>query len=164
VAEEITFDEKTTGAGNDIEQATNMARAMVCEWGMSERMGPLAFGKKEGEVFLGRDMASTQTYSEQTAREIDSEVRRIVNEQYERAKKILLERREALGKIADALLEHETLDLADVDNLLAGGVITRAPPPRSPPPPVDPGDKDKVKKGGILGGLGGVPKPEPGKA
>jgi cell division protease FtsH len=165
VAEEITFDEKTTGAGNDIEQATNMARSMVCEWGMSERMGPLAFGKKEGEVFLGRDMASTQTYSEQTAREIDSEVRRIVNEQYERTKKILLERREALGKIADALLEHETLDLADVDLLLAGGSITRAPPTRSPPPPAaEKGEPEKVKKGGILGGLGGLTKPEAGKA
>ena len=165
VAEELTFGQKTTGAGNDIEQATNMARAMVCEWGMSERMGPLAFGKKEGEVFLGRDMASTQTYSEQTAREIDSEVRRIVNEQYERAKKILLERRESLDKIADALLEYETLDLADVDVLLAGGAINRPPPPKSPPPPsATTGEKEKAKKGGILGGLGGLPKAEPGKA
>jgi cell division protease FtsH len=165
VAEEITFGQKTTGAGNDIEQATNMARAMVCEWGMSERMGPLAFGKKEGEVFLGRDMASTQTYSEQTAREIDSEVRRIVNEQYERAKKVLLERREGLDKIAEALLEYETLDLADVDVLLAGGAISRPPPIKSPPPSsTATGDKDKAKKGGILGGLGGLSKPEPGKA
>ncbi|MBS1109006.1 MAG: rane protease FtsH catalytic subunit, partial [Anaeromyxobacteraceae bacterium] len=164
VAEELTFGQKTTGAGNDIEQATNMARAMVCEWGMSERMGPLAFGKKEGEVFLGRDMASTQTYSEQTAREIDSEVRRIVNEQYERAKKILLERRESLDKIADALLEYETLDLADVDVLLAGGTINRPPPPKSPPPSATTGEKEKAKKGGILGGLGGLPKAEPGKA
>ena len=102
--------------------------------GHERALGPLAFGKKEGEVFLGRDMASTQTYSEQTAREIDAEVRRIVNEQYERAKKILLERREALDKIADALLEYETLDLADVDVLLAGGTINRPPPPKSPPP------------------------------
>jgi len=164
VAEEITFGQKTTGAGNDIEQATNMARAMVCEWGMSDRMGPLAFGKKEGEVFLGRDMASTQTYSEQTAREIDAEVRRIVTEQYERAKKILLERRESLDKIAEALLEYETLDLADVDVLLAGGTINRPPPPKSPPPPAATGDKEKAKKGGLLGGLGGLPKAEPGKA
>jgi len=110
-------------------------------------------------------MASTQTYSEQTAREIDSEVRRIVNEQYERTKKILLERREALGKIAEALLEHETLDLADVDNLLAGGSITRAPPTKSPPPPVaDKDEPEKARKGGILGGLGGLAKPEAGKA
>jgi cell division protease FtsH len=163
VAEEIVFGQKTTGAGNDIEQATNMAHSMVCEWGMSERMGPLAFGKKEGEVFLGRDMAHTQTYSEQTALEIDAEVRRIVTEQYERAKRILTENREALDKIADALLEHETLDLADVDALLAGGSITRPPPPKSPPP-ADRPDQQKTKKPGLLDALGGMAKPEPGKA
>jgi cell division protease FtsH len=137
---------------------------MVCEWGMSDRMGPLAFGKKEGEVFLGRDMASTQTYSEQTAREIDAEVRRIVTEQYERARVILLEKRESLDKIAEALLEHETLDLADVDLLLSGGAIERPPPPTSPPPPAPAGEKEKARKGGLLGGLGGLPKAEPGKA
>jgi len=164
VAEEIVFGQKTTGAGNDIEQATNMARAMVCEWGMSDRMGPLAFGKKEGEVFLGRDMASTQTYSEQTAREIDAEVRRIVTEQYERATKILNEHRKELDKIADALLEYETLDLADVDVIMAGGNITRPPPPKAPPPPPERGEKDKVKKPGLLDALGGLPKAEPGKA
>ena len=163
VAEEIVFGQKTTGAGNDIEQATNMARAMVCEWGMSDRMGPLAFGKKEGEVFLGRDMASTQTYSEQTAREIDAEVRRIVTEQYERATKILNERRTELDKIAEALLEYETLDLADVDVIMAGGTISRPPPPKSPPAP-DRGEKDKAKKPGLLDALGGLPKAEPGKA
>ena len=78
--------------------------------------------------------------------------------------KILLERREGLDKIAEALLEHETLDLADVDHLLAGGSITRPPPPKAPPPSADKGEKEKAKKGGILGGLGGVPKAEPGKA
>jgi cell division protease FtsH len=164
VAEEIVFGQKTTGAGNDIEQATNMARAMVCEWGMSDRMGPLAFGKKEGEVFLGRDMASTQTYSEQTAREIDAEVRRIVTEQYERATRILNERRGELDKIADALLEYETLDLADVDVIMAGGTISRPPPPKSPPPGADRGEKDRSKKPGLLDALGGLPKAEPGKA
>ncbi|HVP67835.1 MAG TPA: ATP-dependent zinc metalloprotease FtsH [Anaeromyxobacteraceae bacterium] len=163
VAEEIVFGQKTTGAGNDIEQATNMARAMVCEWGMSDRMGPLAFGKKEGEVFLGRDMASTQTYSEQTAREIDAEVRRIVTEQYERAKTVLNERRQELDKIAEALLEHETLDLADVDVIMAGGTISRPPPPKAPPPS-ERGDKDKARKPGLLDALGGLPKAEPGKA
>jgi len=163
VAEEIVFGQKTTGAGNDIEQATNMARAMVCEWGMSDRMGPLAFGKKEGEVFLGRDMASTQTYSEQTAREIDAEVRRIVTEQYERATKILNDHRQEVDKIAEALLEYETLDLADVDVIMAGGNITRPPPPKSPPPS-DRGEKEKAKKPGLLDALGGLPKAEPGKA
>ncbi len=99
---------------------------MVCEWGMSEKMGPLAFGKKEGEVFLGREMTTTQGYSEQTAQDIDAEVRRIVTEQYERAKKVLVEHREQLARIADALLEYETLDAADIDVLMAGGTITRA--------------------------------------
>jgi cell division protease FtsH len=162
VAEEITFGQRTTGAGNDIEVATNLARSMVCEWGMSERMGPLAFGKKEGEVFLGRDMASVQTYSEETARDIDSEVRRIVTEQYQRAKKVLMDNQATLERIAAALLEHETLDAADIDKLMAGGTIDRAPPPK--PPAAPSADKEKARKPGLLDALGGVPKPEPGKA
>jgi cell division protease FtsH len=161
IAEEITFSQKTTGAGNDIEVATNLARSMVCEWGMSEKMGPLAFGKKEGEVFLGRDMAAIQTYSEQTAREIDSEVRRIVTEQYERARKVLLDNQGMLNRIADALLEYETLDTGDIDKLMAGGTIERPPPAR--PPAATPPEKEKPRKPGLLDGLG-VPKPEPGKA
>jgi cell division protease FtsH len=162
IAEELTFDQKTTGAGNDIEVATHLARSMVCEWGMSEKMGPLAFGKKEGEVFLGRDMASVQTYSEQTAREIDTEVRRIVTEQYERAKKVLLDNLPTLRRIAEALLEYETLDAGDIDKLMAGGSIERPPPARPPAAPA--GEKEKPRKPGLLDALGGVPKPEPGKA
>jgi cell division protease FtsH len=127
IAEEIVFTQKTTGAGNDIEVATNLARSMVCEWGMSN-LGPLAYGKKEGEVFLGREMSAVKTFSEQTAREIDAEVHRIVTEQYERAKKVLLEHRPTLDKIADALIEYETLDTADIDLVVAGGSISRAPP------------------------------------
>jgi cell division protease FtsH len=161
VAEEITFRQRTTGAGNDIEVATNLARSMVCEWGMSERMGPLAFGKKEGEVFLGRDMASVQSYSEETARDIDAEVRRIVTEQYQRARQVLLENRPTLERIAGALLEHETLDAADIDKLMAGGHIDRTPPAK--PPAAPPADKEKARKPGLLDALG-VPKPEPGKA
>jgi cell division protease FtsH len=162
IAEEITFGQKTTGAGNDIEVATNLARSMVCEWGMSEKMGPLAFGKKEGEVFLGRDMASVQTYSEQTAREIDAEVRRIVTEQYERARKVLLDNQGTLNRIAEALLEHETLDTSDIEKLMAGGSIERPPPTRPPPAPTG-AEKEKARKPGLLDALG-VPKPEPGKA
>ena len=162
IAEEIVFGQKTTGAGNDIEQATNLARAMVCEWGMSDRMGPLAFGKKEGEVFLGREMQAVQGYSEQTAREIDAEVRRIVTEQYERAKKVLLDNQAMLNKIADALLEHETLDSSDIDVIMSGGTINRPPPPKAPAAPA--ADKEKAKRPGILDAITGVPKPEPGKA
>ncbi len=163
VAEEISFDQKTTGAGNDIEQATHLARAMVCEWGMSEKLGPLAFGKKEGEVFLGREMGAVQTYSEQTARDIDSEVRRIVTDQYQRAKQILLEKRQLLDKIAGALIEYETLDASDIDVIMGGGIIDRPPPVKTPPgPPPDKGAEKK--KTGLLEGLGGMPKPEPGRA
>ncbi len=162
VAEEISFDQKTTGAGNDIEQATHLARAMVCEWGMSEKMGPLAFGKKEGEVFLGREMGAVQTYSEQTARDIDAEVRRIVTEQYQRARQILLDNRALLDKIAGALIEYETLDASDIDVIMAGGTIDRPPPQKTPPGP--PGKDAEKRKTGLLEGLGGLPKPEPGRA
>jgi cell division protease FtsH len=164
IAEEITFGQKTTGAGNDIEQATHLARAMVCEWGMSEKLGPLALGKKEGEVFLGREIQTVSAVSEQTAREIDAEVRRIVMEQYERAKKVLLENQAMLNKIAETLLEYETIDAADIDVLMAGGSIARPPPPKAPPAPSDGKGAEKAKKPGLLDALGGLPKAEPGKA
>jgi cell division protease FtsH len=153
LAEEITFSQKTTGAGNDIEVATNLARSMVCEWGMSEKMGPLAFGKKEGEVFLGREMGSVQTFSEQTAKDIDAEVRRIVHEQYDRAKRVLLENRVLLDKIADSLIEYETLDAADVDVIMAGGSLNRPPPPKA----ITAAAADKGKRGGLLDAVSGVP-------
>ena len=119
VAEEITFNQRTTGASNDIERATQLARRMVCEWGMSENMGPLSFGKREEQVFLGRDIAQHRDYSEQTAIRIDNEVRRIVEDNYERARLILTENVAVLTKIAEDLLERETLDLKDVDKIIA---------------------------------------------
>jgi len=161
IAEEITFGQKTTGAGNDIEVATNLAHSMVCEWGMSEKMGPLAFGRKEGEVFLGREMTTQQHYSEQTAKDIDAEVRRIVTEQYERAKRVLVDNQPMLNKIAEALLEYETIDASDIDILMAGGSINRPPPIKSNPP--GPPVAEKVKKPGLLDTIP-VPKVEPGKA
>ncbi|HEX9289996.1 MAG TPA: cell division protein FtsH, partial [Anaeromyxobacteraceae bacterium] len=161
IAEEITFGQKTTGAGNDIEVATNLAHSMVCEWGMSEKMGPLAFGRKEGEVFLGREMTTQQHYSEQTAKDIDAEVRRIVTEQYERAKRVLVDNQAMLNKIAEALLEYETIDASDIDILMAGGSINRPPPIKSNPP--GPPVAEKVKKPGLLDTIP-VPKVEPGKA
>jgi cell division protease FtsH len=159
IAEEITFSERTTGAGNDIERATDMARRMVCEWGMSDKMGPLAFGRKEGEVFLGREMAVQQTYSEQTARDIDGEIHRIVSEQYERARKILLERKDALERIAAALLEHETLDAPDIDVLMAGGAISRPPPVKAMATTV----VDRTREAAPGGDAVGV-RPAPGPA
>ncbi len=128
IAEEIIFGQKTTGAGNDIEVATDLARKMVCEWGMSDKLGPLAYGKPQTEVFLGREMGQHADYSAQTAVEIDAEVRRLVMENYERAKQVLLANLDKLKAIAEALLEFETIGTEDIDRLLAGGKIDRKPP------------------------------------
>src|SRR6185436_17856611 len=111
VAEELVLNHITTGAGNDIERATDLARKMVCEWGMSDKLGPLSFGKKEEQIFLGREFAQHSEYSQQTAIEIDGEVRRLVMENYERAKAVLLANLDKLKAIAEGLLEYETLDI-----------------------------------------------------
>src|SRR4030095_15431811 len=114
VAEELYLKKMTTGAGNDLEQATDMARRMVCEWGMSETMGPLTFGKKEEQIFLGREIAQHQDYSESTASLIDKEVKRLVLEGYERARDILSTNGDSLHRIARALLAREVLDADQV--------------------------------------------------
>jgi len=114
VAEELIFDDITTGAGNDIERATEMARKMVCEWGMSDEMGPLTFGKKEEQIFLGREIAQHRDYSESTAIKIDNEVKKLVVEANEKVHKLLSENLEALKALANALLEKETLSLEDI--------------------------------------------------
>jgi len=119
-AELLIFNQLTTGAGNDIERATEIARKMVCEWGMSEVLGPLTFGKKEEEIFLGREIAKHRDYSEQTAVEIDREVRRIVTAAAERAGIILSEKADKLHRLAEALLEHEILDGEEIDRVIAG--------------------------------------------
>ncbi len=117
-AEEIQFGEITSGAQNDIERVTSLARRMVTEWGMSERLGPLTFGARQDEVFLGRDIARQRNYSEEVAALIDEEVRRFVTEAHERALQILRDRREALDKIAEALLDKETLEGEELETLL----------------------------------------------
>jgi cell division protease FtsH len=117
-AEELILGHITTGAADDIEKATDWARKMVCEWGMSEKLGPMTFGKKEGEIFLGRDFSQLQDYSEHTAVEIDSEVRRIIQESYQQAKDLLATNVEILHKIAEALLEKEVLDGAEIEEIL----------------------------------------------
>ena len=128
IAEEVIFGQLTTGASNDIQKATDLARKMVCEWGMSEKLGPLHFGKREGEVFLGRDFGDAgKEYSEQTAIEIDSEVRKIVTANHERAKTILMSNLDKLKSLAEALLEFETVDGADIDTIFAGGRLERKP-------------------------------------
>ncbi len=128
VAEEIVFGQKTTGAGNDIERATELARSMVTEWGMSDVFGPLNFSSGKHEVFLGRDFSNNDHISEDTSMRIDAEIRRIVTQQYERAMKILTEHRKELEAIGEALLEHETIDGNDIDLLLRGERITRPVP------------------------------------
>ncbi len=117
-AEELFMGHLTTGAGNDIERATELARKMVCEWGMSERMGPLAFGKREEQIFLGREIAQHRDYSEKTAIEIDGEVHAIISNAYERARQHLDGHREALVRIAESLLERETIDNSEVKMLV----------------------------------------------
>ena len=118
VAEELVLEHMTTGAGNDIEKATNLARRMVCEWGMSEKLGPMTFGKKEEEIFLGRDFTQKVDYSENTAIEIDSEVRRIIQESYQRAKDLLKTNLRLLHKVAEKLLEKEVLDGSEIDAIV----------------------------------------------
>ena len=118
VAEEMVLKFITTGAGNDIERATDLARRMVCEWGMSEKLGPLTFGKKEQEIFLGREISQHRDYSEHTAIEIDNEVKRLVMENYERARTIIRTHMKALRALAEALLEKEVLDAPEIEKII----------------------------------------------
>ncbi len=120
VAERLVFDELSTGAANDIEKATELARKMVCEWGMSERLGPLSFGKKEEQIFLGREIATHRDYSEQTAQEIDKEVRGMVEKAEERATELLGANTDKLHLLASVLLEREILDGEEIDRILKG--------------------------------------------
>jgi len=140
-AEEIFLGHITTGAGNDIERATDIARNMVCEWGMSE-LGPLAYGKKDEAIFLGREIAQHRDFSEDTAVQIDKEVKRIVNSAYDRARNLLSSNRDVLERVAQALLEREVIDAAEVKLLMEGKPLPekpRTPPPQAPPAPsVDP--------------------------
>ena len=119
-AEELIFGQMTTGAGNDIERATALARKMVCEWGMSEKMGPVTFGKKEEQIFLGREISQHRDYSEATAMDIDTEVRRIVTEGYEKAKTLLTDNMDTMKRIAETLLEVESLNGEQLDALMNG--------------------------------------------
>jgi cell division protease FtsH len=161
IAEEIFMHHITTGAGNDIERATEMARKMVCEWGMSE-LGPMSFGKKEEQIFLGREIAQHRDYSEATAIRIDEQVRKLVDEGYMRARTIIEDKSDALGRIAEALLEREVLDGAEVKVLIDGGTLATST--RVKPTPPDGGEKQQVirPEGGkpVTGLLGGE-RPQP---
>ena len=161
IAEELLFGDINSGAASDIDSATDLAKAMVTEWGMSEKLGPLSFGAKQGEVFLGRDLGQQANYSEQTAQTIDGEVHAIVMSQYRRARGLLEKNLDRLTAIAKALLEYETLDGADLKVLMHGGTISRTLPSIriKTREQIDDerGRRDTASPGLILGG----PTPEP---
>ena len=138
VAEEICLGQMTTGAGNDIERATELARKMVCEWGMSEKMGPLTYGSKEEQVFLGKDFSQQKNFSDQTAKLIDQEVKALVMGGYEKACEIITEHRDSLEKMALALLDRETLNASEIKDIIAGKI-----------PPAD-GQETKTKPEGVV--------------
>ena len=165
VAEEICLGQMTTGAGNDIERATEMARKMVCEWGMSEKMGPLTYGSKEEQVFLGKDFSQQKNFSDQTAKLIDQEVKALVMSGYNNAHEILIENRDKLENLALALLDRETLGAKEIQDIVDG-----KEPPVDPPEDELSGDrirarsakpepKSKDDSEGIMGG--GLPDPHP---
>jgi cell division protease FtsH len=145
LAEEIFLNQMSTGAGNDIERATELARKMVCEWGMST-LGPLTFGKKEEQIFLGREIAQHRDYSEDTAIKIDQEVRRLVDSGYNTAKGLLADNKEVLTRIANALLDREVLDANEIKLLMEGKDL--------PPSKIPSKSDDGVQQ---------VLKPEPGR-
>jgi len=166
IAEELVFGKEniTTGAGGDIQQATGMARRMVTEYGFSDKLGPLRYNDSEEEVFLGHSVAQTKTVSDATAKIIDEEVRRLINEAEASARKILTEHRNHLDTIAEALLEYETLNGEEVNNLIAGKPIIR---PEDDDTPAEGGRKTSVPsaghkaKGASDTGPGGIGKPQP---
>lgn len=148
IAEELVLDELSTGAGNDIERATDMARKMVCEWGMSKKMGPLAFGQKEEQIFLGREFAQHKDFSEATARAIDEEVRRIVMESYDRATKLLKDNVKYLHLLTEELLVKETLEGSEVDKIIEGakGEVDKSKPRANGKAPEKEAAKKPAKK------------------
>jgi cell division protease FtsH len=156
IAEEVFLGVVSTGAGNDIERATELARQMVCEWGMSE-LGPLTFGKKEEQIFLGREISQHRDYSEDTAIKIDQEVRKLVTDGYNTAKRIILENKETLERIAKALMEREVLDAAELKIVVDGQNL----PPMPPLPPKDDAVQHVIKPDMQPGRAKGGERPAP---
>ena len=137
ISEEMVSGDISSGAAGDIQQATNMARAMVMQWGMSDRLGMVQYGDDDEYIFLGREMARAKVYSEFTAQEIDAEVKRIIDNSYKVAKDLITANADKLELIANSLLEYETLDGSQVEEIVKTGKLT-PPPPRSQPEPQEP--------------------------
>jgi cell division protease FtsH len=159
LAEELTNGGMTTGAGNDLERSTELARKMVCEWGMSDAMGPLTFGKKEEQIFLGREIAQHQDYSEDTAIRIDHEIKRFVTANYERAKSYLQDHRVALDKIAEELLAREVLDADQVRKIVAGEPLEPAKPATPPVASAEDPSRKPAKDRPVVAGIPPLNKP-----
>ena len=161
VAEEVVFGEMTTGAQDDIKRATSLARAMVCKLGMSKKLGPIAYGEDEENVFLGRDMTSHHdNYSDETARDIDREVRLLVDEQYDLCRRLLTENRDKLDRLAEALLERETLDSSEIDAAMEGRELP--PNQRVIIPTYSEKQKNRVDAKKRPASIFGAPKPATG--
>jgi cell division protease FtsH len=128
IAEEVFMGQMTTGASNDFERATTIARSMVTQWGMSDEMGTMVYGENEGEVFLGRSITTHKNVSEATLQKVDQEIRKIIDQQYSLAKKLILDNRDKVEAMAKALMEWETIDADQINDIMAGK------PPRPPKP------------------------------
>src|SRR5438132_883313 len=166
VAEELVFgpEKVTTGAAQDIQHATDVARRMVTQYGMSDTIGPIAIGDREAEIFLGREVVQRREISERTAELVDTEVKRILGDAYERAKAVLLERRAALDRLAAALLERETLDREEVEMVVAGKPLPPVPPPPAAPAAPSAEGTAREKTPAARGPVLGSPPPEPAGA
>ena len=161
IAEEITMNGMTTGAGNDLERSTELARKMVCEWGMSDAMGPLTFGKKEEQIFLGREIAQHQDYSEDTAIRIDHEIKRFVTSNYETARALLEQHKPALLRIAEELLAREVLDAEQVRRIVAGEPLEEHTPRNTAPTAEDGSKRPAKERPSIVSPLPPLNKPLP---
>jgi cell division protease FtsH len=153
IAEEVFMRQMTTGAANDFEHATDLAQKMVQRWGMSEALGPRVYGDNDSEVFLGRDVVTHRNLSNATAEQVDKEVSRIIQEQYKRAHQIIIEHRGTIEIMAKTLLEWETLESSQIDDIMAGNDPRPPAPSNDGGPPTDSGDaemkEDKATKPGI---------------
>ncbi len=163
IAEEVVLNQKTTGAGNDIDRATDLARKMVCEWGMSDILGPLSLGSRDEQIFLGKEIAQSRDFSEQTAQTVDREIRSIVDRNYQRAKTLILANRATLDALSNALLEFETLNGEDVERIMRGEKVIRvAEAPSEPPTGQSAEPATKASEAGNAGSSSGSnPAPVP---